>query len=104
MPWRDSRPYYFDPEEQSLGNVQLVVQGSLRVGMGKVLELRECWPLDAETRVLKPIPTRPHQLQQGHIPNSATPWGKHLQTTPHIRVHTVKHIHWPTHVQICMLT
>lgn len=47
MPWRDSRPYYFDPEEQSLGNVQLVVQDSLRVGMGKLLELRECLPLDA---------------------------------------------------------
>jgi hypothetical protein len=34
----------------------------------------------ARMRVLKPMPTVTHLLQQGHISNIATPWVKHIQT------------------------
>jgi hypothetical protein len=43
---------------------------------------------EARRRVLKPMPTMTHFLQQGHtysnkaiLPNSVTSWAKHIQTT-----------------------
>jgi hypothetical protein len=50
-------------------------------------------PQAARRKLLKLTPTVTHSFQQGHtysnkavLPNSATPWAKHIQTTTELKI------------------